>query len=84
MDRIAFSNPESINQEFELVLESLLPYFDCWEIVSERKHRVIDIEERLKDLLASNELKLQIHAPFNGLNIASPDKKNEEKFNKRN
>jgi sugar phosphate isomerase/epimerase len=79
MDEIAFSNPESINQEFELVLESLIPYFKSWEIVSEGKHRVTDIEERLKELLPSYGLKLQIHAPFTGLNIASPDKKLRKK-----
>ncbi|HIH96153.1 MAG TPA: sugar phosphate isomerase/epimerase [Thermoplasmata archaeon] len=79
MERIAFSNPESALQEFEGVFEPMRHHFDCWEIVSEREHRVIDIEKRLKKLLDAYKIKLQIHAPFVDINIASPEERSRKR-----
>ncbi len=67
---IMASNPKFCLLSAEEALRTVERSFDGWEILAEKN---LGWENRgeLKDLLSTTDLKVQIHAPLNDLNIAS-------------
>jgi len=72
---IGISCPAFSIREFWDVAEELLPHFRLWEIVADADHFLPDIKDDVKELLASTELKVSIHAPFSDINIAAFDER---------
>jgi sugar phosphate isomerase/epimerase len=78
--KLLFSYPESaVNMNYLDVYHSFRSHFSGWEIMSELKHRVVDLEQELKQLLSVDRIKLQIHAPFLEIDLASADERIREK-----
>ncbi|MDG6220783.1 MAG: sugar phosphate isomerase/epimerase [Candidatus Thermoplasmatota archaeon] len=53
------------------IVEMISGHFKLWEIVAEGKQFLPRIKKELKELTASHELKLQVHAPISDVNISS-------------
>ncbi len=64
------SNPLYCMEPFEEVLDMISPHFEGWEFLAENKHSW-DNRDYLKDVLSTTDIQIQLHAPFNDINIAS-------------
>ncbi len=64
------SNPLYCLKPFHKVLEMLLPHVNGWEFLAEKEHSW-DNREHMKDVLSTTDMKVQLHAPFNDVNLAS-------------
>lgn len=67
---ILASNPLFCLQPFEEVMREIDKNFEGWEFLAEREHGYHKLEE-IKNALSTVDLTIQIHAPFNDLNVAS-------------
>ena len=76
--RIAISSPWFSKTPVEEMAPAVAAQFSCWEIVGEYKHHLSISGPFLKEFLASNRLKLQVHAPLSDINIASFSEKVRE------
>lgn len=74
-DRIGMSSPSLNVQPFEEVAAKVAKDFRRWEIVLEGDYHLDDIEGRLEAVAVSTGLKLQFHAPFSDVNVASVNKR---------
>ncbi len=70
-DRIGIASPGFVTTPVGELLEHISKDFKVWEITSEYKHYLPAIEVELVRLLPSYNVKLQVHAPFADINIAS-------------
>lgn len=59
----------------EDVIEKIAANFKLWEIIAEHNHHPEICGNKLKSLLPSYTLKMQVHAPLSDINIASISKK---------
>ena len=64
------SNPLYCFKPFEEILQMLTPHFDGWEFLAEMEHSWLH-RENIHDMISTSDMHLQIHAPFNDINIAS-------------
>lgn len=62
----------------EAVIEKIATNFRLWEIIAEHNHHPEICGDKLKNLLPSYTLKMQVHAPLSDINIASVSKKVRE------
>ncbi|MFO7992078.1 MAG: sugar phosphate isomerase/epimerase family protein [Thermoplasmata archaeon] len=67
---ILAANPIYCLDPFEDVLNTIQEHFDGWEFLCEKEHGW-DNREEIRDLLSTTDTEIQIHAPFNDINIAS-------------
>lgn len=67
---ILAANPVYCLEPFEDVLKNVQEYFDGWEFLCEKEHGW-DKREEIRDVLSTTDMEIQIHAPFNDINIAS-------------
>lgn len=67
---ILAANPIYCLEPFEDVLTNIQEHFDGWEFLCEKEHGW-DKREEIRDILSTTDMKIQIHAPFNDINIAS-------------
>lgn len=72
--KIALSSPKFSLRPFEEILPRIAEKFEMWEIVAERFHYLPDIKLKLKELLASYNIDISIHAPLSDINIGSINK----------
>ncbi len=68
---IAISSPSFCLQDFSIMLERISQKFEAWEVMSEGKHSIPDIEEQFKELAPSYDLKFSVHGPLGDVNIGS-------------
>ncbi|MGM0510383.1 MAG: sugar phosphate isomerase/epimerase family protein [Thermoplasmatota archaeon] len=67
---ILASNPLFCLRPFEEVLNEIDKNFEGWEFLAEREHGYHNLD-KIKNALSTTDLTIQVHAPFNDLNIAS-------------
>lgn len=67
---ILASNPMFCFQPFQEIIGSLEPLFEGCEFLAEYEHGWHH-REYIKDVLSTSDLYVQVHAPFNDINIAS-------------
>ncbi len=67
---ILASNPIFCLRPFEEVMREIDQNFEGWEFLAEREHGYHNLKE-IKNALSTTDLTIQVHAPFNDLNIAS-------------
>ena len=53
------------------LLDTLIDYFDGWQIVAEGKHEMHVLSDEFKDIAGSYNLKYSAHLPVSDINIAS-------------
>ncbi|MEM3512627.1 MAG: sugar phosphate isomerase/epimerase family protein [Thermoplasmata archaeon] len=62
----------------ENVIEKIAENFKLWEIIAEHQHHPEICSAKLKALLPSYSLRMQVHAPLSDINIASISKRIRE------
>ncbi|MFO8109668.1 MAG: sugar phosphate isomerase/epimerase family protein [Thermoplasmata archaeon] len=67
---ILASNPILCFEPFEAVFKEINAKFQGWEFLAEAEHGWTN-RDKIKDVLSTSDIKIQIHAPFNDLNISS-------------
>ncbi|MEM2899256.1 MAG: sugar phosphate isomerase/epimerase family protein [Thermoplasmata archaeon] len=70
-ERIGVASPSFVTTPIEKMFEVLSKDFTIWEITSEYKHHLPAIEKEILRIAPSYDIKLQVHAPFSDINIAS-------------
>ena len=75
---IGISSPVFSTWPFEETLEKLTPLFNLWEIVSEAEHFIPDIQDELKNVIDTTDMKFQFHAPYSDINLAAFDARTRE------
>ncbi len=68
---ISISSPSFCLEDFSIMLERISKHFPAWEIMSEGKHSVLEIEQRFRDLAPSYDLHFSVHGPLGDVNIGS-------------
>jgi sugar phosphate isomerase/epimerase len=69
--KIAVSSPRFSLVPFKEMLEKISKHFIAWEIIAEGEHHLWNIEDELRQLQASYDLEIFIHAPLSDINIGS-------------
>ncbi len=67
---ILASNPLYCLKSFDDVFEMIQPHFKGWEFLAENEHGW-DKREHIREIISTTDMHIQIHAPFNDINIAS-------------
>ena len=70
---IGFSCPPLTVKPFSQVAEMVVPNFEHWEIISEANHWLPDIQDEIKELLETSNIKLSIHGPYSDVNLGAFD-----------
>jgi sugar phosphate isomerase/epimerase len=70
---IGFSCPPLTVKPFEQVAELVIPNFQHWEIISEANHWLPNIQNEVKELLETTNMKLSIHGPYSDVNLGAFD-----------
>ncbi len=71
---ILASNPLFCFEPFESIMNKIQSNFEGWEFLAEAKHGW-DHRNKIYDALSTSDMTIQIHAPFNDLNIMSMNSK---------
>ncbi len=69
--KISGSSPSFTLTPLDKILEQLVGPLEAFEVVSECEHDLAENLPVVKDVLASYDLHLTVHAPFSDLNLAS-------------
>lgn len=77
-DRIGMSSPSLNVKPFEQVAVKVAKEFRRWEIVLDGDYHLDFIERRLETVAISTGLRLQFHAPFSDVNVASVNRRSLE------
>lgn len=75
---LGISCPPLCHLPVEVVIERIATNFKLWEIIAEHQHHPEICGAKLKALLPSYSLRVQVHAPLSDINIASISKKVRE------
>ncbi len=67
---ILASNPLYCLKPFEEVLHMVKNHFDGWEFLAEKEHGW-GMKEHILDVMSTVDTYVQVHAPFNDINLAS-------------
>lgn len=67
---IIASNPLFCFRPFDEVIKKIEDGFEGWEFLAEAEHGW-DHRETIQDTLSTSNLQIQVHAPFNDINISS-------------
>ncbi len=70
---IGLSCPPLTVRPFSQVAEMVVPNFQHWEIISEADHWLPDIQNEVKELLETSNIKLSIHGPYSDVNLGAFD-----------
>ena len=70
---IGFSCPPLTVRPFDEVAKLVLPNFQHWEIISEANHWLPDIQNEVKEILETTNMKFSVHGPFSDVNLATFD-----------
>ncbi len=70
---IGFSCPPLTVRPFDQVSEIVIPHFEHWEIISEANHWLPDIQNQVKELLETTNMRFSIHGPYSDINLAAFD-----------
>jgi sugar phosphate isomerase/epimerase len=68
---ISISSPGFCMTPFNEMFKAITPHFDSWEIIAEGMHSMSKIQEDIRNIKDSYNIKFTVHAPFSDLNIAS-------------
>ncbi|MBU4032865.1 MAG: sugar phosphate isomerase/epimerase [Candidatus Thermoplasmatota archaeon] len=68
---IGFSCPPMCIMPLSEAAEMVLPHFGHWEIVSEARHFIPDVERDIEILQQTTDLGISVHAPFSDINPAA-------------
>lgn len=58
---------------FSQVTEKVIPHFQHWEIISEANHWLPNIQNEVKELLETSNMKFSIHGPYSDVNLGAFD-----------
>ncbi len=70
---IGLSCPPLTVRPFSQVAGMVVPNFRHWEIISEADHWLPNIQNEVKELLETSNIKLSIHGPYSDVNLGAFD-----------
>ena len=70
---IGFSCPPLTVRPFDEAAKLVLPNFKHWEIISEANHWLPNIQNEVRELLETSNIKISIHGPYSDVNLAAFD-----------